>query len=262
MLTLSGASNTYGAIHYSGGDFDYLDNLFGTMISSLTPKDSDTWFSIEREDPNFRLNIYYENSDPGSDIHLYGLSEYQNDLMFGEINRLALAGDLSNNAKFNFLFDSGFFFGWDSYFKEGFNYTVLAPGFSLDLQKQGLVALSFDYVKSDFQNEIAGYDLDYKQYFDNTKIYGQSYLLKGSSEATSSAGLNYQVFKTLTLGLAGTRYPNLNVYAGGFTINNKLLIVNALRGKIATGYYSNASIMLKTSETLTQLSSETRTYVN
>ena len=179
----------------------------GSGMLNLYQVKNSNWFEIEKEKPYWIVTSTSNIYDIGNQL---GGEYYCDDQTFAEASYtfFPMVSNVSN-IKGSFLTESGFFIGMDYISTAGLtNASLISPGYRFNLNDNGYIAASLDYVSVDFLGEIvrevAGYDIDFKYYTEKMKFFGQIYvsnevaswcvlhMLKMAYSSTSGLIINYR----------------------------------------------------------------------
>jgi hypothetical protein len=202
---------------------------------------TDTWYSIQQDHP--KVSVYDRNISPNFSV--FGGEYYRNDqtfadLYFQDVNH-------SNLTYFggSYLLDSGFFTGLHYLKTDPTTETLLSPGYRFKVKQNGYVAVSFDYLSNDNEDihDIISYDVDFKLFPENMKIYGGISFPKEGNDTVVNLGANYKVRNGLVIGADYQSQGSENAYSAGFTYKIESFIIDAALGKTFTeNYYQLAGM--------------------
>ncbi|HYH01694.1 MAG TPA: hypothetical protein VEC37_01190, partial [Bacillota bacterium] len=205
-LLIWNSSGAWGMVHSSGEMF-------------LT----DTWYSVEPEQPSWQL-AYQKLS--GSNTYIAKSDFYQNEHTFFQVNSSKIFRFKLWELAGSYLFDSGFFVGLAHSDTSSSDSTLIAPGYRFNLNEQSFVALSLDYLSSSGADRVTGYDLDLHYYGDSFKFIGEIYRPRDDEAEDTYVDAGFAIAVTKGL-VVGCDYNNdYHDLSAGFTYNTKPLIID------------------------------------
>jgi hypothetical protein len=202
---------------------------------------TDTWYSIKQNKPE--VNAYARIIPP--DFSVVGGEYYRNDQTFADLYFQNISKSNMTYFGGSYLFESGFFVGLNYLKVAPTTETLLSPGYRFKVKEQGYVAVSFDYLSNDDSNtnDIVSYDVDFKLFPKNMKIYGDISLPKEGNDTVVNLNANYKVNNKLVAGAAYMSQGNDNAYSAGLTYTVKSFIIDAKLGKtFIENYYQLAGM--------------------
>ena len=176
-LTLLISGNTLAAVHNFTGDFAnyYLNHpLIAPQFNSLS---FEGWYTIDKDTPGFTARALFPK-----DASHWGLEYYLNDQYFANLNYFDLDDFAVTSFQGSYLFDFGLFVGLDYTDNDGETQGVISSGYRYGFgQDNGYIAASVDYALSGdltkrYSKDDSGiidYDIDFKYFTGNWKVYGQ-----------------------------------------------------------------------------------------
>ncbi len=212
-LTLLFPGNTLAAVHNFTGDFTnyYLNN--GFVAPQFNGLSFDGWYTIDKDSPGATVRALFPKNDS-----YWGIEYYQNDQHFANLNYFD--DDTVTSFQGSYLFDIGLFVGVDYADHDGDTQGIISPGYRYAFGgDKGYIAASVDYALSGdltkrFAKDDSGivdYDLDFKYFTDNLKVYGQ--LLIPNDDMIGP--LNQFISDDPILDLAANYRLNENYVVGG-----------------------------------------------
>lgn len=200
-LTLNSTS-AFGAIYRNG--------------EALYP--TDTWYTITPPQPYQQLS--YSNN-PDVNVNSVDGEYFKNDHTFLNINSSNVYGFSSSKFTGSYLFDSGFFIGFQDLKILSKMTRTLSPGYRFSLKDHSYVALSLDYESSSNTDKVVAYGLDSCFYFNNSKLFGEI-SQPDTGDTIVSVGMNYALSKSLVIGMDYDDHD----FSSGFTFDGKPVVVD------------------------------------
>jgi len=254
LLVFTTSSLALGAVHSSYNDTVYLGmGEIGLWSSFFIPyRNTDTWFKIAAEEPSlFVGGASFDSSGDGTNF--IDVDYYQNEQTFLAVNVLSDDNTISD-LKGSYLFNCGFFIGLDYAFDEDNNEYNIAPGYRWNFNDQGYLAASVDYLGGeDVDSDINGYDLDFRYYLDNAKLFAQIYL-PDEGDSSLEAGAVFQARDNLALGLYLLNWDDENGFLTGMTWSGEKFVFdcdygyNTARNYFASVHFYDLSGMFNLSD--------------
>lgn len=194
-LVLLVSGSVLAAVHINDFMYDGSDDELN--FSNIT--ETDTWFSVEPEEPYINFGYYKEYENAAS---TWGLNYYQNDLSFFGFRHVRVNSYSGDVLKGSFLNESGIFIGFERFIGDAFDsiyeQTRISPGYRFKLGESNYLAYSLDYDATN--SEVMGHDLDLLLAGDNFKLTGETTYWDGY-DPLLNINLNYQISDEMTIGL-------------------------------------------------------------
>jgi hypothetical protein len=213
-----------GAIHNTWND---LSNYAGQGNGFAFPNPGGWYYSEKlapKELPYFIATGALLSEDFYTSNSMLGTVLYINDFTFAEFsNAQSKYVDERIFVKGSYLFKNNVFAGLDYCSVDdsaGDSITVLSVGYRFEIG-EGFLALSTDYVSASFDSAFE-YDLDFRYYTENARMYGQLYNVAGNwstyNEGTyADFGLAYRFSKKLVAGIDLGSWEGYGYIRAGFT---------------------------------------------
>lgn len=260
-LLLTVSTGAFGALHNSRGDFRDFNNL--PYTASFTARNVNIpswggWYYVGPETPYLIGDVNVRN-----DFEIAGLY-YHNDFTFAEAGMYNYREDnRTTYLRGSYQFSNGVFLGLGhlgySWFAGSYSDELASIGYAYTLGKKGYIALSADFYAyhsnvfpTDSNRGQAGYDLDFRYYTDDYRVYGQFYaavanvdtaFLYYNAGLSYQLGINYDLKNQWVIGLeAGGEPDNYTYETAGATWSPKCMELN-LR---YTRFHEPGDIWIKT----------------
>ncbi|HEX3044839.1 MAG TPA: hypothetical protein VHY08_08785 [Bacillota bacterium] len=191
---------------------------------------TDTWFTITPDKPY--IEAHYRNLGYTTPETLLGAEYFQNDQTFADLNIYTRGEDNKTYIDGSYLTGFGLFAGLEVYSHTypgySFQDLTISPGYRLALDKQSYVAVSVDYYSSEGLQDILDNEVNVRYYNDNMKLSGDfvSYTKPIYGTSTLSAGINYQITKSVVVGGTLVNNEASKSYRVGGTFSSDMLIID------------------------------------
>lgn len=200
-LTICYSSFALAAIHSNEGEFYVTDSFF-----TVEPNDSYAQIGIDA----LNYDDYYYDYYGIERRYFFAYEYYKNDQTFFRMEADKLVDYINYALAGSYRFNSGFFIGaihqnYDFYDDLGSFYyfdkevTIVSPGYCLTFDEYSYLALSVDYMFTEIEDDIYGYDLDFRCYQDYFKILGNAYKVK-EGDTTWGFSTAFKATDQLTVG--------------------------------------------------------------
>lgn len=215
-----------GAIHNTWND---LSNYAGQGNGFAFPNPGG-WYYSEQMAPKELPYIIATGALLSEDFYtsnsMLGTVLYINDFTFAELsNAQSKYVDERIFIKGSYLFKNNMFIGLDYCSADDSAYdpiTVLSAGYRFEIGDKGFLALSGDYVSASFDSAFE-YDLDFRYYTDNARMYGQIYSVQGNwstyhdGGTYADFGLAYRFSEEFVAGIDVGSWDGYGYIRVGFT---------------------------------------------
>lgn len=203
LLLVFGSTGALGATHHLG--------------ERLT---TDTWYSITPINPYWQL---FFNTRADSRAFSAGGEIFLDDQTFFWLNSSKVYRFELSELSGSYLFESGFFIGFDYYKTPNSHVSLISPGYRFSFNEDSYLAFSLDYESSSDIHQVAGYDVDLCYYFKSAKLSGEVYRPKAGDTS-----IYIEVaFSPAEGWVIGLDYTNIdNTYSAGFTYTHNPMIID------------------------------------
>ncbi|HBE78074.1 MAG TPA: hypothetical protein DDW65_09895 [Firmicutes bacterium] len=238
--------SSFAAVHPLNSEFVNWSTTQELLTIMFRPE-NDQWFDCSKPQPSLNIEaVHFPKSKSA-----FGFPESQylalnfsvNDQSFVSIAYTDLFKDQPmEKIEFvagSYLFDCGLFLGLnDLHSRAGALDDVYdaSPGYRFNLNDNGYIALSCDYLDSGDDSDIGGYEADGMYYLKKAKLFGEIYQ-SDSSDGNDyyMLGANVALSDEMTMGMKiesiNNSFEDQNVYQVGFTWSKNKVIVNSKFGK-------------------------------
>jgi len=200
---------------------------------------TDTWYSIKQDHSD--IHVYARNIP--HNFSVVGGEYYRNDQTFADLYFQNISQSKMTYLGGSYLWESGFFCGFNYLNVDPTTEFLVSPGYRFQVKNNGYVAVSFDYLSNDYSdtNDIVSYDVNFKLFPENMKIYGEISLPTEENDTLINLSTHYKVNNHLVAGADFMSQGSFNAYSAGFTYTVQSFIIDATLGKtFVENYYQFA----------------------